>query len=99
LVNDAKQNGFFEQLWDMTGLYQALCRTNLGALAGIVATNAITAQFPTDGAWRAPKGSSNLSHGELLKMKTGQGHTLFWLDMLIVLGWGNLHLRTLKGRP
>jgi hypothetical protein len=28
---------------------------------------------------------------------TGQPAALFWLGLLIVLGWGNLHLRTLKG--
>jgi hypothetical protein len=59
-----------------------------------VATNGIAAQLPSDGAGRAPKGPSNLSHGELLKMEAGQGHALFGLDLFVVFQWGDLHLRT-----
>ncbi len=96
-MEDAKQDAFFEQLWDRTGLYPALGRTTFGALAGIVATNAVAGQFPTEGAGRAPKGSCNFSHGEVLKMEAGESNALFWLDLLIVLGWGNLHLQTSQG--
>jgi hypothetical protein len=30
-------------------------------------------------------------------MEAGQGHTLFGLDLFVVLEWSNLHLRTLQG--
>jgi hypothetical protein len=96
-MDDAKLDAFFVQLWDRTGLYPALGRTTIGALAGILATNAVAGQFPTDCAGRAPKGSCNLSHGEALKMEAGERHAFYGLDLLIVLGWGNLYLRTLQG--
>ena len=97
MVNDAKQNAFLMQLWNRTGLYSALGRTNLCALAGVDAIADVAAQLPSDGAGRAPKGPSNLSHGELLKMEAGQGHALFGLDLFVVFQWGDLHLRTLQG--
>lgn len=62
-----------------------------------MATNAVSVDFPSDGAGRGPKGPSNLSHGKLRKMEAGQGHALFGLDLLITLEWGDLHLRTLQG--
>jgi hypothetical protein len=96
-MDDAKQYAFFVQLLDRTGLHSALGRTTLGALAGVDAIAAIAAQFPRDGAGRASKGSCNISHGKLLKMKMGQGHAFFWLDLLIVLELGNLQLWTLQG--
>jgi hypothetical protein len=96
-MDDAKQDAFFVQLWDKTGLYPALGRTTIGALAGLVATNAVEGQFSTDGAGRATKGSCNLSHGEVLKVEAGESHALLWFDLLVALGWGNLHLRTLQG--
>gem|GEM_PF-5473749 len=97
MVNDAKQDAFFVQLWNRTGLYSALGRTNLRALAGIDAIAAVAAQLPRDGAGRAPKGPSNLSHRELLKMEAGKSYALFGLDLFVVIEWGNLHLRTLQG--
>ena len=85
------------QLWLRTALYAALGCTGLGALAGIVAADAVAVQLPRDGAGRTTKGSCNLSNGELLEMETGQGHTLFGLDLFVVLEWSDLHLRTLQG--
>ena len=96
-MNDAKQNAFLMQLWNRSGLYSSFGGADRGGLAGVVATNGIAAQLPSDGAGRAPKGTSNLSHGELLKMEAGQGHALFGLDLFVVFQWGDLHLRTLQG--
>jgi hypothetical protein len=74
------------QHWDRTGFYSSFGGAVHGALAGIVGTNPVAAQFQTDGAGRAPKGSCNFTHGELLKMEADQGHVLFGLDLLTVLG-------------
>ena len=96
-MDDAKQDAFFVQFWDRTGLHSALGRTNLGALAGVGAIAAIAAQLPRDGAGRAPKGSGNLSHGEVLNMEAGESHALFGLDLFVVFQWSDLYLRTLQG--
>jgi hypothetical protein len=85
------------QFWDRTGLRSALGRTNLGALAGVDAIAAIAAQLPRDGSGRAPKGSSNLSHGEVLNKEAGESHALFGLDLFVVFQWSDLHLRILRG--
>jgi hypothetical protein len=95
-MDDAKQEAFFVQLWDRTGLHSALCCTTLGALAGVDAISTDAAELSRNGAGRVPKGLSNLSASELLKMEAGESHTLFWLDLLIVIGWINLHLLILQ---
>ena len=97
MVNDAKQNALIVQLWIRARLYAALGSTDLGILAGIVAADAVAAELPRDGAGCTPKGASNLTDGELLKMEAGESHALFGLDMFVVFQWGDLHLRTLQG--
>lgn len=97
MLNDAKQNAVFVQLWDWTRQYSALCRTSLRTLAGVDAIAAIAAELSRDGAGRTPKFVSNLTHGELLKMEAIESHALFRLDLFVVLEWSDLHLRTLQG--
>jgi hypothetical protein len=87
----------FVQFWDRTGLHSALGRANLGALAGVDTIAAIAAQLARDGAGRAPKGSGNLAHGEVLNMEAGESHALFGLDLFVAIEWSDLHLRTLQG--
>lgn len=79
-MDDAKQDAFFVQLWNRTGLHSALGRKTLGALAGVDADAAIADQLPRDGAGRAPKRSGNLSHGEGLHMEADESHAFFRLD-------------------
>ncbi len=97
MVDDAKRDAVFVQLWVRTGLHSALGRTNLDALAGVDAIAAIAAQLPSDGARREPKGSGNLSHGEVLNMDAGESHAFFGLDLFVSIECSDLHLRTLQG--
>ena len=62
-----------------------------------MATNAIAAQLPSDGAGCTSKSSCNVMHVVVLKMEAGQGHALFGLGLFVVFQWGDLHLRTLQG--
>jgi hypothetical protein len=87
VLNDAKENGFFTQLWDRTGLYSALGLKNFRALAGLNAIAAVAVEPPSDGAGRAPKSSRDLSHSELLIMEVGKSHTLLGLDLFVALEW------------
>ncbi len=95
-MDDAKQDAFFVQLWDMTGLESALGCTIVGALAGVDAIAAIAAKLPRDGAGRASEGSGNLSHGEVLDMEANASQAFFGLDLFVAIEWSNLHLRTLQ---
>lgn len=61
-------------------------RANLRALVGEGAIAAVAAQFPRDGARRAPKGPSNLSSGLFLKIEVGESHAIFGLNLFAVLG-------------
>lgn len=97
VINDAKQDAFFVQLWDRTGLHSALGRTALGALAGIGAITADAAELPRDGAGRATKRSGDLSHGEVLNIEAGESHAFFGLDLFVAIEWSDMHLRALQG--
>jgi hypothetical protein len=96
-MDDAKQDAFFVQLWDRTDLHSALSRITLGAFAGVDAIAAIAAQLPRDGVGRAPKGSGNLSHGEVLSMEAGESYALFGLDLFVAIERSNLHQQPLQG--
>lgn len=59
-------------------------RTNLRAIVGEGAITTVAPQLPR-GARRAPKGPSNLSDGEFLKIEVGESHAIFWLNLFTVL--------------
>ena len=84
-------------LWEKIGQYAALGSLNLCALDGVRAIPNCPVELLRDGAGRTPKVTSNLTHGELLKMEAGESHALFGLDLFVVLEWSDLDLRTLQG--
>jgi len=49
---------------------------------------AIAGEIQRDAAGRTPKGASNLSHCDVLKMQAGQCHSLFELGLFVALELG-----------
>lgn len=88
-----------DAIWMELDRRAALPASSLGAStrygAGVACGLCVAPQLAADGAGGAPQ---DLGHGAILLMyQAGQRHAVFRLELLIALGWGALHLRTLLG--
>ena len=90
-----------DAIWMELGQWATLLAPQLGTCsrcgAGVACGLYVAPQLSADGAGRTPQ---DLGHGpntELLLGQADKRHPVFRLELLMALGWGALHLRTLLG--